>query len=84
MKVGETSVAGLFKMFEPNFPPQVPPHWMSYIAVDNVDARWEKALSLGAEAIHPPNDIPQVGRFCIFKDPTGAAVAMMTPLGGTA
>jgi predicted enzyme related to lactoylglutathione lyase len=52
--------------------------------LDNVDARFEKALSLGGEAIHPPTDIPEVGRFCIIKDPTGAAVALLTPMGGTA
>lgn len=84
MKVGQKSAAGIMKMTEPQFPSQVPTHWMSYIAVDNVDKRWDQALALGAEAIHPPTDIPQVGRFCIFKDPTGAPIAIMTPLGGTA
>lgn len=84
MMAGEKSVAGVMKMTEPQFPPQVPPHWMSYIAVDDVDKRWQQALVLGAEAIHPPTDIPQVGRFCIFKDPTGAAISLMTPAGGTA
>jgi uncharacterized protein len=83
-KNGDKSVAGMMKMTSPQFPDFVPPHWMSYIAVDNVDARFEKALSLGGEAIHPPTDIPEVGRFCIIKDPTGAAVALLTPTGGTA
>jgi predicted enzyme related to lactoylglutathione lyase len=84
MKSGETNVARLFKMNEPQFPPQVPPHWLSYIAVDDVDARYQRALALGAESVHPPSDIPQVGRFCIIKDPTGGVVSLMTPLGGTA
>jgi predicted enzyme related to lactoylglutathione lyase len=83
-KNGEKSVAGMMKMTSPQFPDFVPPHWMSYIAVDNVDARFDKAVSLGGEAIHPPTDIPQVGRFCIIKDPSGAAIALMTPEGGTA
>jgi len=84
MMAAGKSVAGIMKMTEPQFPPQVPPHWMSYIAVDNVDARWQQALVLGADPIHPPTDIPQVGRFCIFKDPTGAPISLMTPAGGTA
>lgn len=84
MMAAGKSVAGIMKMTEPQFPPQVPPHWMSYIAVDDVDARWQQALVLGAEPIHPPTDIPQVGRFCIFKDPTGAPISLMTPAGGTA
>lgn len=84
MTAGEKSVAGIMKMTEPQFPPQIPPHWMSYIAVDDVDRRYNLALSLGGESCHPPTDIPQVGRFCIVKDPTGALVSLMTPLGGTA
>jgi predicted enzyme related to lactoylglutathione lyase len=83
-KVGEKSAAGIMKMTSPQFPDFVPPHWMSYIAVDNVDSRFEKALALGGEGIHPPTDIPEVGRFCIIKDPTGAAIALLTPTGGTA
>lgn len=84
MTNGGKSVAGFMKMSEPQFPLAIPPHWMSYIAVDNVDKRYELALSLGAEMCHPPSDIPQVGRFCIIKDPTGALISLMTPLGGTA
>ena len=84
MKSGPKSVAGVMKMVAPQFPEQLPPHWMSYIAVDNVDMRWEKAQSLGAVGIHPPTNIPQVGRFCIIQDPTGGVVALMTPEGGTA
>lgn len=82
MKAGGVSVAGMMKMAEPQFPSQIPAHWMAYIAVDNVDMRYQKALSLGGEGVHPPMDIPQVGRFCLIKDPTGAIVALMTPEGG--
>jgi len=62
----------------PDVGPQVPSHWMAYIAVDDVDARAAKATELGAEMIHTPHDIPGVGRFCILKDPTGAVVALIT------
>lgn len=81
---GAKSCAGMMKMTEPEFPPQVLPHWLAYIAVDNVDRRFELAKAHGGEAVHPPTDIPNVGRFCIIKDPTGAVVAFMTPQGGTA
>jgi predicted enzyme related to lactoylglutathione lyase len=57
---------------------------MSYIAVNDVDTHWQRAQELGAAPIHPPTDIPEVGRFCIISDPSGAAIALMTPLGGTA
>ncbi|MBI2921979.1 MAG: VOC family protein [Planctomycetes bacterium] len=78
-KVGEKSVAGILKMTEPQFPAQVPTHWCGYIAVRSVDDAWQQVLELGGERIHPPSDIPEVGRFCIIKDPTGAVVALMTP-----
>jgi predicted enzyme related to lactoylglutathione lyase len=84
MTNGEKSIAGIMKMSAEQFPDGAQPRWMSYIAVDNVDARWVQALQLGAAPIHPPHDIPEVGRFCIIADPTGATIALMTPLGGTA
>lgn len=83
-KAGQKSVAGIMKMTEPMFPAQVPTHWCGYIAVRNVDESWARAASLGAAQVHPPTDIPQVGRFCIIQDPKGAVVALMTPVGGVA
>ena len=80
----EQGIAGMMKMTEPEFPAQVPAHWCGYIAVDNVDKRAELVKANGGELVHGPADIPQVGRFCIIKDPTGAVVALMTPEGGTA
>jgi predicted enzyme related to lactoylglutathione lyase len=84
MKIGDKSVAGIMRMVPPQIPEGVPPHWMSYIGVDDVDARHEAALALGARSIHPPSDIPGVGRFCIIQDPTGGVVALMTPTAGPA
>src|SRR5580704_599913 len=40
----------------------VPPHWNSYIAVDNLDQTVSKAASLGASIAMPPMDVPQAGR----------------------
>lgn len=73
-KNGECQVGGCMGMDGPQFE-NVPPHWLSYIAVDDVDATAAKAGELGA-AIHcPPMDIPGIGRFCVVQDPTGAAIA---------
>lgn len=76
-KNGDKHSGGLMQM-PPNVPEQVPPHWMAYIAVDDVDKSAEKAKELGAQVIHGPEDIPTVGRFCIIQDPTGAAIALIT------
>lgn len=54
----------------------VPPHWMPYILVTDIDAKAEKCVALGGKLHHPPTDIPNVGRFCVIEDPTGAAVSL--------
>ncbi len=67
---------GLFKT-----PPEMegtPPHWMSYVAVDDVDASLTKATEIGGNIIVPATDIPGTGRFGVITDPTGAAIAMIT------
>lgn len=53
-------------------------HWMSYVAVDNVDESAEKVKELGGNICVPPTDIPNVGRFCVINDPTGATFSMIT------
>lgn len=55
-----------------------PPHFMNYIAVDDVDEAASKAFDLGGTIVSPPQDIPNVGRFSIIKDPTGAVFSIMT------
>ncbi|MFV0390202.1 MAG: VOC family protein [Pyrinomonadaceae bacterium] len=55
-----------------------PPHWMPYVAVDDIDAALQKAEDLGGTIIMPGTDIPQTGRFGVIADPTGAVIAMIT------
>ena len=62
-------------------PPQAegaPPNWGIYITVDDVDAAARKAEALGASVHVPPQDIPNVGRFCVLQDPQGAFVSIIT------
>ncbi len=54
-----------------------PAHWMPYVMVDDCNATAAKAGELGAKTFVPPNDIPNVGRFAVFADPTGAALAII-------
>ncbi len=54
--------------------------WFSFIEVDNVDARLEKALSLGAEIIQPAENVPNVGRVAILRDPARATIGLMTSI----
>lgn len=52
-----------------------PPHFMTYIAVDDVDENARRAAELGGTIIKEPMDIPNTGRFAIIQDPTGAIFA---------
>lgn len=55
-----------------------PPHWMTYIAVDDVDASAAKVAELGGSVCVPPTDIPNTGRFAVINDPTGATISLLT------
>ena len=44
---------------------------MSYIAVDDVDKRVDKAKKAGATILREPFDVPGVGRIAILKQPGG-------------
>lgn len=55
-----------------------PPHLLNYIHVDDVDATTSRSFDLGATVIKSPTDIPNVGRFSIIKDPSGAVVSFLT------
>lgn len=53
-----------------------PPHYTVYVAVDDVDETARKAFDLGGTIVSPPMDIPNVGRMCAIKDPTGATFSI--------
>jgi hypothetical protein len=56
-----------------------PSHWMSYLAVDDIDATLETLVASGGTIVRPAFDVPGVGRIAIVQDPTGAYLGMMTP-----
>jgi hypothetical protein len=77
-KMGDTPVGGLFPLTSPQFD-GVPESWMSYLAVDDVDARVKKAESAGAKLMRPIFDVPGVGRIAILTEPGGAGIGWITP-----
>ena len=78
-QMGGKPVGGMFPMSGPDFD-GVPEHWMSYLAVDDVDARVKKATSAGAKLMKPAFDVPGVGRIAIVQEPGGAYIGWMTPV----
>ncbi len=77
--VGGQHIGGMYQMGT-EFG-NAPAHWISYVAVDDVDARAKQAEELGGKICVPPTDIPNVGRFCVINDPTGATISLVK-LGG--
>jgi predicted enzyme related to lactoylglutathione lyase len=57
-------------------PANVPPHWLPYIAVDDVDASAAKVKDLGGTVRSAPMDIPEIGRFAVVADRQGATFAV--------
>ena len=56
----------------------VPPHWITYFGVSDVDAAVADAESRGARR-HFAQDIPEVGRIAMLQDPQGAWFALFRP-----
>jgi predicted enzyme related to lactoylglutathione lyase len=74
-KNGDEHAGGMMQI-APHMGP-VPPHWGIYFAVDDCDAMFQKATSLGARAFVPPMDIENVGRFAVIQDPQGAVFSII-------
>jgi hypothetical protein len=72
---GDRGAGGMYKI-TPEMGP-IPPHWLVYFAVDDCDAKVQKATELGASVMKPADNIPGVGRFAILNDPQGAAFAII-------
>jgi len=75
IQVGEGTGGGMLK----NPMPGAPSAWLAYVQVDDVPAATQKAKSLGATIVKEVTEIPEVGWFSIFADPTGAALALWKP-----
>ena len=59
---------------------QAPPHWTSYISVQDADATAARAGELGGAAVfRQPFDVLDAGRVAAIQDPTGATVSLWQP-----
>ncbi len=79
--VGDDNIGGMRE-----FPPAAleqgaHPHWLGYIATEDVAATVKQAESLGATVMMKPTPIPTVGTFAVLRDPQGAVFAAYTPEG---
>ena len=75
LKSGDLRRGGIFKARDASMPTL----WMQYVKVADCDASAARAARLGAQVLVTPSDIAGVGRFAMFVDPQGAALAVMKP-----
>ena len=68
---------GGMMQIDENWPPGIPSHWASYIAVDNADETAAKITEKGGTVRVPPFDAPGVGRMAMVVDPSGADFAII-------
>ena len=61
--------------------PGMPPHWLAYVGVGDVDDCVLRAVRCGGKLAVPPREIPGVGRFAVIADPAGAHLLPFKPIG---
>ena len=76
---GERPVVGIVDLNESSDDGTTEPFWMSYLAVDDVDAAVEQTIAAGGTLKREPFEVPETGRIAIVADPTGAILGLMTP-----
>ena len=79
---GTRPVAGIFDLAA-HGRTGVPDHWIGYVSVEDVYARFAAATAAGATAVREPFDIEGVARIAIVHMPGGAILGLMTPVAGT-
>lgn len=77
--VRSSPVAGILDIATTELPDTTPPHWMGYIAVDDVDGRITKVERAGGKVLRPVFAVPGVGRIAMIEDSAGAVIGWMTP-----
>ena len=69
---GGVPIGGVMKLPDEALAMGAPPHWLSYLSVDDVDVTAAKAMSMGAKAYVEPTAIPGGGKFAVLTDGQGA------------
>jgi predicted enzyme related to lactoylglutathione lyase len=68
-------VAGLTPQQDQEREQGIPPHWNTYIAVDDAELVAKEAERLGGTIVAPAFDVLESGRMSVVMDPTGAAIS---------
>jgi predicted enzyme related to lactoylglutathione lyase len=76
MKIDSTGepVAGLCHKRGENA--DLPPAWLTYIYVADLEASVAKVVELGGEQVTPIKGEPGAWQYCVIRDPAGAVLAL--------
>lgn len=72
---GKTAYGAMYN--KPNLGP-MPPHWLYYVMVNDIDAAVENVESKGGTVLNGPMKVPGGGRVAQCVDPQGATFALHT------
>ncbi len=71
-----SAIGGLMPMDGDIWPSDLPPHWMTYFAVEDADDAAERTGELGGLVSIAPFDTP-AGRIAVINDPVGAVTSLI-------
>jgi hypothetical protein len=71
---GEGPVAGVCHARGPNA--GLPPQWLIYVAVADLDASTRRCVELGGTLVDGPRSMGEK-RFCVIRDPAGAHIGLI-------
>lgn len=70
---------GMMKLSGPEME-GVPPHWMVYVEVADIEETARKVPELGGKIVVAPMAVPDVGTFIVVADPQGAHISFIQPV----
>jgi predicted enzyme related to lactoylglutathione lyase len=70
----ENAVAGICHARGANA--DLPPQWIPYITVENLESSAARCVALGGRVLAGPRGMGGTARCCIIRDPAGAVAAL--------
>lgn len=67
-----TPIGGIYRLQDPS----KPPHWLTYVNVDDLDTTVATARVAGGQIVQEPREVPGGDRIAWILDPQGGAIAL--------
>ena len=79
LRLDGDDVCALYELEDERREMGIPPHWISYVSVEDADATAYRAVELGGTVFGGAFDVMDAGRMAIIQDPAGAVLAAWQP-----